>query len=398
MLEPTHPTREIPVSYGQITPSEANISLAALEALRARVHQEIDEGLLPAAQFAIARSGKLVAFESIGESTSETLFPIFSCTKAITSSLIWMALEAGEIGLDDPVVQYIPQFGTHNKERVTIAHLLTHTAGFPNAPFRPTDYWDPDRRNARFAQWRLDWAPGSMFTYHPSSSMYVLAEILERLTGQGFADLVRTQLAEPLQLPELFVGCPVDHLHRVADVEHRGQAMTKEDYAALGLPEPPVTEVTEEALTNFNKPEIRVVPIPGGGGFMSAATLALWYQSLIGYGPGGDRWLNMPWQEQTIIEARKVRTHGLLDPVQGHPILRGLGIVIAGGEGAQLRGFGYGLSEDSFGHNGAGGQIAWVDPQSELSFVYLTNGHDRHAVRQAKRGIALSSHAAKLTA
>ena len=137
------------MGYAKTTPAEANINLSALDALRSRVHQEIDEGLLPSAQYAIARSGKLVAFECVGASTLDTLYPIFSCTKAITSSLVWMALEAGQIQLEEPVIQYIPEFGTHGKESVTIAHLLTHTAGFPNAPFRPTDYWDRDRRNAR---------------------------------------------------------------------------------------------------------------------------------------------------------------------------------------------------------------------------------------------------------
>ena len=68
-------------------------------------------------------------------------------------------------------------------------------------------------------------------------------------------------------------------------------------------------------------------------------------------------------------------------------MLRGLGIVIAERR-RSLKGFGHGVSAEAFGHNGAGGQIAWVDPNTELSFVYLTNGHDRHAIRQAKRGIA----------
>jgi CubicO group peptidase (beta-lactamase class C family) len=116
---------------------------------------------------------------------------------------------------------------------------------------------------------------------------------------------------------------------------------------------------------------------------------------LIGYGTG-PRWQGLPWNEETVQRAREVRTHGLRDPIQGYPVLRGLGIVVAGKEDAHLRGFGHGVSAEAFGHNGAGGQIAWVDPNTDLSFVYLTNGHDRHAIRQAKRGIALSSLAAKL--
>ena len=65
--------------------------------------------------------------------------------------------------------------------------------------------------------------------------------------------------------------------------------------------------------------------------------------------------------------------------------------------GASLRGFGKTNSPRTFGHNGAGGQLAWADPATGLSFIYLTNGLDRHMVRQARRGVALSSIAATVT-
>ena len=136
----------------------------ALTALRQRAEREINEGLLPAAQFAVAHSGQLVAFESLGDCSDDTLFPIFSCTKAITSSLAWMALAESKFKLDDPVSVYIPEFGSNGKDGVTMLHLLTHTAGFPNAPYRPTDYWDPEKRAKRYEQWRLDWEPGTQLS------------------------------------------------------------------------------------------------------------------------------------------------------------------------------------------------------------------------------------------
>jgi CubicO group peptidase (beta-lactamase class C family) len=86
------------------------------------------------------------------------------------------------------------------------------------------------------------------------------------------------------------------------------------------------------------------------------------------------------------------------DPLFNTPANRALGVVIAGDDGkASMRGFGKTQSPASFGHNGAGGQIAFVDPDSGLSFVYLTNGLDLHMVRQARRGVALASIAAELT-
>lgn len=93
-----------------------------------------------------------------------------------------------------------------------------------------------------------------------------------------------------------------------------------------------------------------------------------------------------------------MRSGDRTDPVYGVAANRGLGSVIAGDASRTLRGFGHGSSPGAMGHNGAGGQIAWVDPASGLSFVYLTSGHDRNPIREARRTVALASLAADLTA
>ena len=68
----------------------------------------------------------------------------------------------------------------------------------------------------------------------------------------------------------------------------------------------------------------------------------------------------------------------------------------AGADGhSAARGFGYTVSPAAFGHNGAGGQIAWADPATGLSFVYLTNGLDRNVLREWRRTSGLSSRAAR---
>ena len=61
--------------------------------------------------------------------------------------------------------------------------------------------------------------------------MWVIAEIIERLSGESFTDYVRTHIAEPLNLPDLYVGCPEDQHHRIAEISHVGKPMTSEDYA-----------------------------------------------------------------------------------------------------------------------------------------------------------------------
>jgi len=196
----------------------------------------------------------------------------------------------------------------------------------------------------------------------------------------------------PLGLDDLFVGLPEAGNHRVVPCVHVGEALTAEDYRKMGMPEPPVTEVTEEAILNFNRPEVRAVGVPGGGGIMSASALALFYQGLLHGGLAGTEL----WTADMRASARRIRTGDMVDPVYRRAANRGLGIIIAGDDDRHFRGFGRSNSPETFGHNGAGGQLAWADPATGLSLGWVTSGFDRNPIRQGRRGVAISSLAAEL--
>ena len=372
---------------------EAGIKPKKLDVLRERANKEIDEGLLHAAQFAVAKDGEVVWQESLGTATDDTLFPVFSSTKAVMSAAAWLVIQDGLLDVNEVVADIVPEFGTNGKEGIKVVQLFLHTAGFPMAPFRPVDWDDREARLSRFATWRLNWEPGSKFEYHPTSSMWVIAEIVERKTSMDFREFIRQRIVEPLGLADFYVGLPSDQNHRVATLEHVGDPLTSEDYAKLGIPEPPVTEVTEEAILSFNQPEVRAVGIPGGGGIMTAAAMTLFYQGLL---HGGAKDGETIWQRDTLDFALKVISGDYVDPLMGIPVNRALGVVIAGEQGQNFRGFGHTNSAKAFGHGGAGGQIAWADPESGLSFCYATNGHDRNPMRMGARGVSLSSKAAAL--
>ena len=382
-------------------PESVGVDSERLAALFARVEKEVREGLLPSAQVAVARQGRIAGMRTFGSvrhegrpgaADDETLYVVFSATKAITSAAAWLLIQEGKLDPSERVAAIVPEFGTHGKEAVTVEQLFTHTAGFPHAPFRPDEFLDRAKRLARFSKWRLSFEPGTRFEYHPSSSMYVIAEIIERRSGASYGDFVRRRIAEPLGLRDFWTGLP-EALHaRLADCEHVGEALTEEDYRRLGFPPPPVTEVTEEAIQSFNRPEVRLAGIPGGGGTMTAADLALFYQALL---DGGRALAGVEiWSAATLAAARRVRTGELVDPVFGKQVHRGLGIVIAGDADRTFRGFGHTNSEQAFGHNGAGGQLAWADPATGISLGYCTNGHDRDVVRQARRSVGIASRAA----
>jgi CubicO group peptidase (beta-lactamase class C family) len=375
------------------SPEDVGIDSEKLDALLMRARKEVDDGLLPACQVAIARHGKIAALATFGNATDESLFNVFSSTKAITSAAGWLVMQDGKLRMDERVADIVPEFGTNGKDKITVEQLFTHTAGFPHAPFRTAEWFDHKRRMERFSEWTLNWPVGSRFEYHPTSSMYVIAELVERRSDIAFHDFVRERISKPLGLAELFLPCPVEQHHRIAPVTHVGEPLTEKDYAALGIPMPPVTEVTEDALTAFNSTETRLTPVPGGGGIMSAATLALFYQGLLnGRALGGKE----IWRKQTLDTARTVRN--TFPDLLGTPVNRALGVVVAGDERRNARGFGHTNSPLAFGHDGAGGQVAWGDPATGISLGYCTNGHDRNTIRQARRGIGLSSRAASCAA
>jgi CubicO group peptidase (beta-lactamase class C family) len=132
--------------------------------------------------------------------------------------------------------------------------------------------------------------------------------------------------------------------------------------------------------------------MPGGGGIMTAGDLALFYQALLAEGRAPD---GTPiWTQEVIRMARQVRSGNLTDPIFHKKANRALGIIIAGDRDRTYRGFGHTGSALMFGHNGAGGQVAWADPETGISIGYCSNGLDRHPVRQARRVVAISSRAA----
>jgi CubicO group peptidase (beta-lactamase class C family) len=385
------------------SPEAVGIDAGKLEALFQRAEREVRDGLLPSVQIAVARQGRIAGMRTFGRVTqegrpapasNETLYVVFSATKAFTSAAAWLLIQENRLGLDERVADIIPEFATNGKDVVTVEQLFTHTCGFPYAPFPVLEWNDREQRLARFRRWRLNWEPGSRFEYHPTSSMWVIAELIERRSGMPYRQFVRTRVAAPLGLADVYVGLPRAEHRRLADIEHVGALPTPEELQALGFPVIPPGEVTEDALQGFNESVVREVGVAGGGGVMSAGDLALFYQALIAGGRALDG--TQVWRPETIARAREIRSGELTDLIFGKRANRGLGIIISGDRDRTYRGFGHTGSPLMFGHNGAGGQLAWGDPETGISLGYCTNGMDRHPLRQARRGVAISSLAGAL--
>lgn len=370
-------------------PTTLGVDQEKLDALLTRARREIDSGLLPSCQLALARDGALAAFVALGDATTDTRYVIFSCTKAVVTSAVWILIQEGALDPAQKVAELIPEFATNGKDVITVEQVILHTAGFPHAPLGPPQWYSRDERVRRFSEWRLNWEPGTTYEYHATSGLWVQAELIERLSGQDYREFVRERVLQPHGLTKLRVGVPREEQGDVAELVNVGEPATPEELqAALGITDLPVTEVTDEALIRFNEPDVLALGVPGGGGVSTAADLALFYQALL-HNPAG------VWDRDVLAEATGTVRNNLPDRNFGRPASRSLGLVIAGDDGqSHIRGLGRTVSPRAFGHNGAGGQIAWADPDSGLSFVYLTNGNDANQIRQGRRGVALSSLAA----
>jgi len=263
-------------------PAALGIDPTALGELFARAQKDIDEGRIPSCQIALARDDRVAVWRTLGDAQPESRYVIFSATKPVVASGIWILMGEGLLDVARRVAEFIPEFATNGKDVITVEQVMLHTSGFPAAPFIPVEWDDRERRLARFAQWRCNWEPGTQFQYHPSSAHWVLAELIERVSGQDFRAFLRERVLDPLGLTALQVGVPRDEQANINDLVRTAEPMSREELqATLGIDNLPVTEVTPEALMSFNRPEVRAVGSPGGGTVSNAADLALFYQALL---------------------------------------------------------------------------------------------------------------------
>jgi CubicO group peptidase (beta-lactamase class C family) len=315
------------------------------------------------AQAAGIRTGSAVR-EAWSGRTGDTLHVFSSTTVARQSA----PLRAGQLRLDEKVADIIPEFGTNGKDAIDVETLMLHAGGFPLAPFAPAHWTDRDALLQAFSQWKLNWPVGSRYEYHATSMHWVLAEVILRRGGQNYKDFIRDRITGPMGLDELYVGCPLEEQHRVADVRHM-----RSRRAARRLGRGPARSSTQRPRrARGRRPRRRRRRIAG--------TMALFYQPLINV-RCDQRQAHHEAGDHRVRDDVRAKPHHidealrLIDPSLSVNTNRALAVVVAGGDGlAFMRGFGRTCSPRAFGHGGAGGQIAWGDPETGISVGYLTNG------------------------
>lgn len=349
----------------------------SIDELTAAAQDLVDRGATPALQLAVARDNEVILFETFGAATNDNRFCVFSATKPIVASAVWLMIGDGVLDISRPVAHYIPEFATNGKEHVTVEQVLLHTAGFPNAPMDPIEGADAVTRVKRFTEWHLEWEPGTRFEYHALAAHWVLAELLERFTGEDFRDVIEHRVCDPLDLP-ILLGIPE---------EEQGDII-----AGVKIGDAVETNPVNVDTGKFNDPAIVAAGIPGGGAFMTAATMARFYQGLL-HNPGG------LWDDAVLTDAKTNIRCTLPDPIMNVACNRTIGLVLAGDDGFhQFRYamFGKSNAPGSFGHAGAHSQVAWADPTTGISFALLKNGLQTDMLVDAVSILPLSDIASSL--
>jgi CubicO group peptidase (beta-lactamase class C family) len=276
---------------------------------------------------------------------------IASITKPITATAILQLVEAGKLVLTEPLTTYLPEFRpapppdvTDRLEPITTWHVLTHTAGLTDASdsFLGSGIPTPARMLERVCRDPLRFAPGSAYAYC-SDSFYLLAELVERLSGIAFRDYLTRRIFEPLGMPA-----------------------TSFDPRDDGPPSLPL----EGTIGPPGLPNELVAPIfialamPGGGLWSTPADVIRFGLAMLGGGTlDGARILGRPFVDLMTRD----HTPFVDELDTGRSPHYGLGW---GRPGLQR---GSPASPSAFGHGGASGSCLLVDPGHDLVVVYLRN-------------------------
>ena len=373
-----------PLSAG--TPSSLGLDPRALERLQELITRHLAEGRYPGAQIALARDGKLALFRTFGDARidpartaagDDSLWLLYSNTKVITACAVWILAEQGALRFTDRVAEHVPGFEANAKGEITIVQLLSHQGGFPNADVPKAAWEDHELLRRTVCGFTLEWTPGSRVHYHGRAAHWTAAVLIEALTKTDYRAFIREQVIEPLGLgDELFVGLPDGRHDRATDMHEpvaSGQVKRSEE----------------------NNAEFRRAGTPGGGGYASARAMAAFYQMLAAGGTLDGRRLLSTRMVQYVT--RNV-TGERVDGYMGMPMHRGLGPHVRGTT-ETIRGLGSIASPRTFGHGGVGSSYCWADPDSGVSFAYLTNSRVPDPWHTARLDvISNTAHAAILPA
>jgi CubicO group peptidase (beta-lactamase class C family) len=337
----------------------------------------IDSDVITGAVTAVIGPDGIIAIEAFGladvakkrSMSKDSMFWIASMTKPMTAMGVMMLVEEGKVKLDDPLEKFVPEFKgiqlktaqglVAPKRAVTVKDLLTHSSGIDTTTATPAntpvDTLPLAEMCVAYAKKPLVNEPGTQWTYN-NNGINLLGRIIEVASGKPFADFMEERLFEPLGMDNTTFWPNPDHM----DVLAKPYSKSKDS-----------GELVEAKNTRFSEPlhDPKRTALASGGLYSCAKDLGQLYQMLLNGGElGGKRYLKAATLKQ--MTSNQLGDMPKVSFAPGMHMGLGFHIVHAPQEVTES------LSAGTFGHGGAFGTQAWIDPVKKRAYVLLIQRTD----------------------
>jgi CubicO group peptidase (beta-lactamase class C family) len=297
----------------------------------------------------------------------DTLVDVFSVGKAVAALCVLILVDRGEIDLHAPVSRYWPQFAAAGKDGVMVRTLLAHRAGLPAVRRDLNDYdiYDWHLITAALAAEEPWWEPDTTHGYHTNTFGFLAGELVRRVGGESLGAFCRREVAGPLGA-DCHIGVDVGEADRIAayvfgsetDDPDGGSSSQPDDARRYLLSRVYLNPPGLSGIGTVNTRAWRAAEIPSANAHATARGVANIFSNLIGEEP--------LLRRATLDSAIREASYGT-DFVLGRPSRFGLGFQLTQPERM------LGPNPRTFGHFGAGGSLAFADPDAGLAFAYTMN-------------------------
>jgi CubicO group peptidase (beta-lactamase class C family) len=351
-------------------------------------------GMHPAIQVCVRHRGNVVLDRAIGHGwgngpedppdaekipvTTETPFCVYSSAKAMTTTVVHMLAERGVLSLDDRVCEYLPTYTSHRKDRTTIRHVMTHSAGVPFATGPKPDLRrmnDSEYAREMLGNLRTIYPPGLVHVYHALTWGPLTREIVSAATGKDIRDVLADEILDPLGFRWNNYGVAPQDVPLVAPSHATGKPLPAPIAAAFKLA---VGGTTHQIIPFTNTPQFLTSVVPSSSTVSTANELSRFAEMLRRGGElDGIRIMQPETLHAATRQARRLRPDiamGLM------PLRWGTGYMLGS------KRFGpFGLNAPAaFGHTGLTDIAIWADPERDLAVGVVSSGKPG-GHREAKR-------------
>jgi CubicO group peptidase (beta-lactamase class C family) len=342
--------------------------------VRAAVRDAIEAGAEEAVHVVVYHKGELAlnVWGGLADpdnnipATADTLYNVYSVTKAVAATALHIQAEKGLVEYDAPIAEYWPEFAQNGKAAATVRHALTHRAGVPLMPegVTPELMCDSVWMAEAIAAMEPLAPPGERTLYQSMTFGWIIGEIVRRSDpkSRSLGQFVQDEIAKPLGLNDLWLGIPDSVASRVAVMSNRNEYDPPPPEATLYARSMPYS--VDLVPRVFGRADVQRACIAGVGGIFNARDEARFWAMLAGGGElDGVRLLST----ERVANFSNLRDNG----DEPDPVMFGMPIPISTG-GYWLGGHRVSGSR-AIWHPGAGGSIGWADPDQNLAVAICHN-------------------------